>query len=400
MLMKKKFFTVLKNDKKTIARIGKLSTDHGDIDTPFFSVVGTSATVRTLSSEEILETDTQLVLANTYHLHLRPNEKVIKKLGGLSKFMNLNLPTMTDSGGFQAMSLGAGREHGIGKIGFFPNGKKLENTEDRSLVNITESGIEFRSHHDGSRHFFSPEISMQIQSDLGADIIFAFDECTSPLHNFEYTKKSMERTHRWAVRSLESYNKKQKIYGIIQGGVFKDLRLISAKFIDKLNFDGIAIGGALGDTKDSKNEITEYIVSNLSNKKPRHMLGIGDVDDIFEAVERGIDSLDCVWFTRLARRNMYFIYPEDGGNKINRWRKNIRSVKLILENPLSEYCKCNICSNYSATYIKHLVVANEMLGMRLITYHNIFFVNNLMKQIRESIQNSKFLELKSYWYGK
>jgi len=399
MLIKKNFFTVLKTDKKTNARIGRLSTDHGDINTPFFAVVGTNATVKTLSSQEILETNTQLILANTYHLHLRPNEKVVKELNGLAEFMNLNLLTMTDSGGFQAMSLGTGRKQSIGKIGFFPKGKRMNEIEKKSLVKITEKGIEFCSHIDGSKHFFSPEISMQIQSDLGADIIFAFDECTSPLHDYNYTKKSMERTNRWAARTLASYNKKQKIYGIIQGGVFKDLRLKSTKYIDSICFDGIAIGGALGETKTSKNEITEYIIKNLSDEKPRHMLGIGDVDDIFEAVERGIDSLDCVWFTRLGRRNMYFIYPKDGGNFINRWRKNIRSIKSISKKPLSDSCSCKVCKTYTATHIRHLVIANELLGIRLITIHNLFFVNHLMEQIRKSIQEGKFLELKSYWYG-
>ena len=397
--MKSKFFKLLKTNSDTKARTGIIHTSHGDIKTPFFAVVGTSASVKTLSSEEVIETNTQLVLSNTYHLHLRPGEKTIKQLGGLSKFMNINLPTMTDSGGFQAMSLGAGREHGIGKIGFFPKGKSANNIIEKSLVKIREDGVEFRSHLDGSNHLFTPEISMQIQSDIGADIIFAFDECTSPFHDFEYTKKSMERTHRWAIRSLESYNKKQYIYGIIQGGSYKDLRIESSRFIDNLNFDGIAIGGALGETKESKNKILDYIVDNISYGKPRHMLGIGDVDDIFEAIERGIDSLDCVWFTRLARRNMYFIYPKDGGNITNRWRINIRSAKNESNKPLSKYCKCWVCKKYSIGYIKHLVVANEILGMRLITYHNVYYVNNLMYIIRNSIINNSFQKLKSDWFG-
>ncbi|TSC93240.1 MAG: queuine tRNA-ribosyltransferase, partial [Candidatus Berkelbacteria bacterium Licking1014_85] len=312
-------FIIEKKSKTNQARLGFLKTPNGIIQTPSYVTVGTFATVRTLEPDELNEIGVQVILANTYHLHLRPGEKIIKKDGGLAKFMHWNGPTMTDSGGFQAMSLGAGREQGMGKIGFFPENRETDLTE-KSLVRITEKGVEFRSHIDGSKHLFTPEISMKIQSDLGADMIFAFDECTTALHNYEYTRVSMERTHRWAIRSLESYNNSQFIFGIIQGGEFKNLREISAKFICDQNFDGIAIGGALGKTKTDKFKILNWITPLLPDDKPRHLLGIGDIDDLFDGVSQGMDLFDCVWPTRLGRRNAFFLTPQNGGNRKNRWR--------------------------------------------------------------------------------
>jgi tRNA-guanine transglycosylase len=406
-------FEIIKQDKNSRARAGAIHTRRGDIETPYFVPVGTLASVRGLDSTDLGMLGAQCALINTYHLHLKPGDETIKKLGGAHKFMNFDLPLFSDSGGFQAFSLGLAREHNIGKIGVFPeetaNSKLSGNSKrvrpflkgfdpfKKNLARITDRGIEFRSIYDGSRHFFDAKKSMEIQSNLDSDIIMAFDECTSPLSDYDYTKIAMARTHDWAKQSLEYRNKDQAIYGIIQGGYFKDLRDISAKFIDDLPFDGIAIGGSLGKTKADMHEIIGWVIPRL-DERPRHLLGIGEIDDIFESVEQGIDTFDCVAATRNARRGCLFVSPESGGGLANKFRLNISGAKYKNDgDPIDANCHCPVCENYSRAYLHHLHNARELSYFRLATIHNLWFMLCLMEKIRESIKNGGFAELKKEW---
>src|SRR3989338_4233132 len=305
----------LKTQSKTSkARTGIIKTPHGNIQTPYLIPVATAAIVRGLDQKDMESLGAEVLLANTYYLNLRPGEKIIKRLGGLHKFMNWQKPLFTDSGGFQAFTLGYGMEHNINKIGSFFPGNKTTKKEDmqEKKATINDDGITFKAHDSGKLIHLNPEKSIKIQQDLGADIILALDECTSPLSDYEYTKSSMERTHKWALESLKWHKKKtkktkQSLYGIIQGGEYKDLRLESAKFISSMDFDGIAIGGSLGKSKKDMHNILEWVAPLLPKDKPRHLLGIGSIDDVFECVERGIDTFDCVMPTRLARRGSLFI---------------------------------------------------------------------------------------------
>jgi len=394
-------FKILKTSKKSLARRGVITTPHGEIETPAFVPVATQAALKGLSPDEMKSLDVQIVFANTYHLFLRPGENIIKKMGGLHKFMNWNGPIITDSGGFQVFSLGAGLEEGVGKIAsIFPgekfqdkklkikNKKQAQNAQyeirNTNGVKITENGVEFRSHIDGQKILLTPEKSIQIQKDLGADFILAFDECTSPLADYEYTKNSMERTHRWAIKSLRAFNSKlstlnhkQQIYGIIQGGAYRDLREDSAKFIGNMDFFGIAIGGSLGKSKKDMHNILDWTMPLLPEKKPRHLLGIGGIEDILEGVKRGVDTFDCVEPTRIAR---------NGNLLIKKGRLNILNARYRTDrNPIEKGCQCYTCQNHSRAYLRHLFWAKEMLGPRLATIHNLHFMMGLMKEIRESI---------------
>jgi tRNA-guanine transglycosylase len=393
-------FKILKKDKNSKARAGIIKTANGDIETPYLIPVATSASVRALDSEDLDMLRAQCTLSNTYHLYLRPGDVRIKKLGGLHKFMNFSKPIFTDSGGFQAFSLGYGMEHNINKLGnIFPEGKTCEEKKEK-LARINDKGVEFKSVYDGTKHFFDAKKSMKIQSNLGADIIMAFDECTSPLSDYDYTKKAMERTHRWAKDSLKYHDKKQALYGIIQGGWFKDLRLESAKFINSLPFEGIAIGGSLGKSKKDMHKILEWIIPLLDDR-PRHLLGIGDIDDLFECVERGIDTFDCVAPTRIARRGNLYILPESGGKVENKFRINIKAAKFKDDKkPIDSKCGCHTCKNYSRAYLRHLYVVNELSYFRLASIHNIYYMLNLMRRIRESIKNGNFSKLKRRWLKK
>src|SRR3989344_1884583 len=317
------FFKITKNSKLSKAnkaRTGIIKTPHGIIHTPAFTPVATAASVRSLSQQDMESLGTEVLLANTYHLHLRPGDETIRKLGGLHKFMGWNKPLFTDSGGFQVFSLGFGREHGISKIGtFFPGKRKFSIGEKRDkLAVVNDDGVTFKAHYSGKLMHLNPKKSIEIQQNLGADIIFAFDECTSPFSDYEYTKKSMERTHKWALESLNQLKKKAKktkqaLYGIIQGGEYKDLRLQSSKFIASLDFDGIAVGGSLGRSKKDMLKILGWVMPLLPKNKPRHLLGIGGIDDIFNTVEKGIDSFDCVYPTRIARRGTLLLTQKEGG---------------------------------------------------------------------------------------
>ena len=396
-------FEVKTRSKTSRARAGIITTPHGKIQTPYLIPVATAAIVRGLDQKDMESLGAEVLLANTYHLHLRPGEKIIKRLGGLHKFMNWQKPLFTDSGGFQAFSLGYGMEHNINKIGsFFPGNKtaKKEDRQERKAV-IDDNGITFKAHDSGKLIHLNPEKSIKIQQALGADIILALDECTSPLSDYDYTKISMERTHRWAVESLKWHKKKakkQSLYGIIQGGEYKDLRLKSAKFISSLGFDGIAIGGSLGKSKKDMHNILEWVMPLLPEGKPRHLLGIGGIDDVFECVERGIDTFDCVLPTRVARRGSLFISPKAGGRIKNKFRLNIDNAKYKTDkNPIDNGCNCLTCKNYSRAYLSHLFRTKEIAYYRLSSVHNVNFMLRLMEKIRDSIGNNSFDKLKKQW---
>ena len=390
-------FKILKQDKKTRARLGLIKTRRGNIQTPYFIPVATSATVKSLDSKDLEILDAQCTLANTYHLHLRPGDERIKRLGKLHKFMNFDKPIFTDSGGFQAFSLGLGMEHNINKLGnIFPESKKVEEKKEK-LAKVDDTGVHFKSVYDGTKHFMDARKSMKIQSNLGSDIIMAFDECTSPLSGYDYTKIALKRTHNWAKDSLKYHDKKQALYGIIQGGWFKDLRLESTKFINSLPFDGIAIGGSLGKSKEDMHKILDWVIPLLDNR-PRHLLGIGDIDDLFECVERGIDTFDCVAPTRIARRGNLYITPKAGGGLENKFRINIKAAKYKEDKkPIDPTCDCHTCKNYSRAYLRHLYILNEIAYFRLASFHNIHFMLRLMENIRESIKKGTFSRLKKKW---
>lgn len=391
-------FSVLSKDSLSYARTGLLKTAHGEIETPAFVFAATQASVKSLSPDEFTEIGGQIAIANTYHLHLRPGEEVIKKSGGLHRFMNWQTPLMTDSGGFQVLSLGAGKAHGVGKIGFLKKRPKIDQENRETFVKVTENGVHFRSHLDGSQHFLTPEKSMKIQSKLGADIIFAFDECTSPFHDYEYTKKSLARSNQWAIRSLKAHNPHQAMFGIVQGGEFHNLRTEAATFIANRDFDGIGIGGSLGNSKQEMLQIIRWIMPHLPEQKPRHLLGIGDVTDVFHVVPLGIDLMDCVWPTRLARRGMFFSLPQSGGNPKNRFRSPIRLEKYQLDQkPLDPNCLCQVCEKYSRSYLRHLFISQELLSYRLLSYHNVWFFVRLMENVRKSLQDGSFDSLRQSW---
>ncbi|MBD3164768.1 tRNA guanosine(34) transglycosylase Tgt [Candidatus Woesearchaeota archaeon] len=397
-------FKILKNNKNSGARAGLIKTKRGNIQTPYLVTVATSASVRALDSHDLISLGAQCTLANTYHLHLRPGDERIRKLGGLHKFMNFDKPIFTDSGGFQAFSLGYGMEHNINKLGNIfagPNKKgKTAREKKEKLARVDDNGVHFRSVYDGTKYFMDAKKSMKIQSNLGSDIIMAFDECTSPLSDYEYTRKALLRTHRWAAASLKYHDKKQALYGIVQGGWFKKLRTRSAEFINSLPFEGIAIGGSLGKSKKDMHKILEWVVPML-DKRPRHLLGIGDIDDLFECVSRGIDTFDCVAPTRIARRGNLYILPESGGSLKNKFRINIKAaVHKDDKEAVDENCGCPTCRNYSRAYLRHLYRVNELTYFRLASVHNIHFMLRLMERIRKSILNDSFDKLKRKWLKK
>lgn len=387
--------------KEGDARAGKLVTPHGIIDTPSFITVGTQATVRAVSGEDLQKIGTRVIIANAYHLHLHPGEDLIERLGGLHRFMGWQGPLMIDSGGFQIFSLGAAKEHGVGKIApIFPEGHDrgdhFSSKKRKPLVKVDEGGAEFISYLDGSRHRFTPERVIEIENKLGADINLVLDECTSPLHDHHYTRAAMGRTHRWAERALEKFqqtsNKGQMLFGIVQGGAYRDLREESAIFISGKGFDGYAIGGSLGRSKKDMHHILEWIIPLLPEDKPRHLLGIGSVDDIFEIVERGIDLFDCVAPTRMARTGTLFVKDIEG------FRMHILNARFRDDpRPVDERCNCYTCSNYSRAYLRHLFEAKEILGIHLATIHNLYFMESLMQSIRTAIKENRFESLKREW---
>jgi queuine tRNA-ribosyltransferase len=378
------------------ARVGKIETVHGSIETPAFIVVGTKATVKSLSVEQVNSLGAQAVLANTYHLYLLPGEAVMKKAGGLHNFMNWHGPTFTDSGGFQAFSLGAAFNNTASKIGDRNNIDSSDSTEHNQerFAKVTEDGVEFRSVLDGSTHFFTPEKSMEIQHNIGADIIFAFDECTSPHASYEYQKEAMDRTHRWAKRSLDFHkmnnSKDQALFGIVQGGRHEDLRKESAKVIGAMDFDGFGIGGSFD--KEDIYTAVGWVNDILPKGKPRHLLGIGEPIDLFGGIENGIDTFDCVTPTRIARNGS--LYTRDG-------RINILNAKYVNDfTKVDAECECYTCTNYTSAYLSHLFRAKEMMAATLASIHNLYFIVNLVKEIRVSMEKEKFYEFKEKFLGR
>ena len=384
------------------ARVGKLVTPHGTIQTPSFVPVGTLATVKALSAEDLCKLGSQVIISNAFHLHLRPGEDLIEEMGGLHRFMSWEGPLMTDSGGFQIFSLGSGKEHGVGKIApIFPQEKDrsigpFSSKEEKPLVRVDEDGVEFISYLDGSRHRATPEQVIEIERKLGADIILVLDECTSPLHDYDYTKEAMERTHRWGIRAFAEFKRasetRQALFGIIQGGAYRDLREKSAKFIAEQDFDGYAIGGSLGRSKEEMNQVLEWTMPFLPQDRPRHLLGIGEIDDIFEIVGRGIDLFDCVLPTRMARTGTVLTKETD------RFRIHIRNARFKDDPlPIEEECTCYSCCNYSRAYLRHLFLTKDLLGVRLATIHNVHFLESLMRQIRLAIKEGRLSALRREW---
>lgn len=388
-------FTITHRDNQ--ARTGIIKTTPGEIRTPAFIPVGTKATIKSLTPKQFQEIGFDSLLCNTYHLYLQPGSEIVQKMGGLHKFMNFPLPIWTDSGGFQVFSLKDG-----GKV----DDKRCKINADACKVNkgckVSDEGVEFSSHIDDSKHFLTPERSMQIQHQLGADIIFTFDQCVHFDDSYEKTKEAMERTHRWTERCLEEFKglkSEQALFGIVQGGKFKDLREQSAKFISALDFPGYGIGGIFGDPTKEIHDVVKHTMQFLPADKPKHMLGIGSVEDIFDYVSVGADTFDCVLPTRLARMGYFFILPESGGNLNNKFRSKITSKDKENPEPLDTNCSCYTCQNFSRTYLRHLLKAHEILFNTLMTYHNLYFFHSLMEQIRESIEKDNFEELKKEWLG-
>lgn len=407
-------FKIIKKDNTMpLARTGVISTPHGDIKTPAFIPVGTKATVKTLSPEQLLSLGAQSILANTYHLYLEPGEDIVEEHGGFPRMMNINndtrsLPTWTDSGGFQVFSLGAAFGTGVSKIAtskevsenkqrevLDDKGEKKIKSSASQMAKIDEDGVTFKSYIDGSTHRFTPERSMQIQHKLGADIFFAFDECTSPLASFEYQVSAMQRTHRWAERCVAEHKrlgvstatgKQQALFAVVQGGAFPELRKQSAEYLASLDFDGFGIGGSF--TKEDMEKTVKAATENLPENKPRHLLGIGEPIDFFLGVEYGIDTFDCVSPTRVARNGAFYTY--DGRENIKR-TKHREDKNVLLEN-----CGCYTCkSGYTRSYISHLLRADEVFGLTLLSIHNLHFIVKLVDDIRESLINENFQEFKT-----
>ncbi|KPI49321.1 queuine tRNA-ribosyltransferase [Clostridioides difficile] len=363
-------YELIKTCKQSGARLGRLHTPHGIIETPIFMPVGTQATVKSMTPEELKEIGSQIILSNTYHLYMRPGHELIKRAGGLHKFMNWDKPILTDSGGFQVFSLGP-------------------------LRKIKEEGVEFRSHLDGSKHFLTPEKAMDIQNALGSDIMMAFDECAPYPADREYVKNSLERTTRWLKRCKDAHNNtdKQALFGIIQGGMYKDLREQSAKEITSIDLPGYAIGGlSVGEPKPLMYDVLEHTTPFMPKDKPRYLMGVGSPDDLVEGVIRGVDMFDCVLPTRIAR---------NGTAMTSQGKVVVRNATYAEDfTPLDPECDCYACKNYSRAYIRHLVKANEILGARLITTHNLHFLLNLMKQIRQAIMEDRLLDFRNEFFAK
>jgi len=378
------------------ARAGTIQTPHGPVRTPVFMPVGTQASVKALTPDELRALGAEIILGNAYHLYLRPGPALVAEFGGLHSFMNWDRAILTDSGGFQVFSLGFGLEHGVGKIAkMFPaEGDKPAPPRPRDrLTKVDEDGVTFTSHIDGSRHRFTPESSIAIQQQLGADIILAFDECTSPLSSYDYTVRALDRTHRWAVRSLAAKtNDHQALFGIIQGGEYRELRERSTDFIASLPFEGYAVGGSLGKSKQDMHRVLEWTCPRLPAAKPRHLLGIGDPVDMFECIERGIDMFDCVAPARLGRHAV--LYTPAG-------RLNIKNQRYRIDHePILPGCGCYTCRHFSRGYLRHLFVAGELLAYRLATIHNVHFLVDLVQQIRASIVDGTFPAFKAAWLAR
>lgn len=362
-------FTVIHRDTSCAARLGSLQTTHGLIETPIFMPVGTNATVKAMTPEDLLAINAQIILANTYHLYLRPGHELVAKLGGLHGFMNWQRPILTDSGGFQVFSLG-------------------------ELRKITEDGVKFQSHIDGSYHVLTPELSIRIQEALGADIIMCFDECTPAAADYNYVRRSLDMTTRWAKRCKQAHRREgQQLFGIIQGGMHHDLRARSLEDICATGFDGYALGGlSVGESKEEMYGVMECCSPMMPQDSPRYIMGIGAPEDLVEAVWHGYDMFDCVMPTRNARNGMLFT---------SQGRINIKA-KIYEEDqgPLDPECGCHVCRNYSRAYLRHLYRAGEILASNLNTYHNLYYFLDLMRRMREAIKENRFTEFRRFYLEK
>lgn len=363
-------YELIKICKQSGARLGRLHTPHGVIDTPTFMPVGTQASVKGISPQELRALNAGIILSNTYHLYLRPGHELIREAGGLHRFMNWDGAILTDSGGFQVFSLS-------------------------KLRKITEEGVQFRSHIDGSKHFLSPEKVMEIETALGADIIMAFDECAPYPADYEYTKKSMYRTSRWAERCLKAHTETQRqaLFGIVQGGMYADLRKISAQDLISMDFPGYGIGGlSVGEPAELMYQMLEETVPVLPENKPRYLMGVGSPDYLIEGAIRGIDMFDCVLPTRIGR---------NGTVMTSKGRVIVRDAKYSRDfTPMDEECSCFACRNHTKAYVRHLLKAGEMYGLRLTTIHNLSFLTNLMKSIRCAILEDRLLDFRKEFYAK
>lgn len=363
-------YEFIKSCKQTGARLGRVHTPHGSFDTPSFMPVGTQATVKGMSSHEMDEIGAQIILSNNYHLYLRPGTEIIHEAGGIHNFMKWDKPVLTDSGGFQVFSLS-------------------------NMRDIKEEGVTFKSHIDGSKHFFSPEEATRFQNLIGADIIMAFDECTPYPCDHDYAKKSLERTSRWAKRCKDTHKdiEKQSLFGIIQGGTYKDLRVQSAKELLELDFPGYALGGlSVGEPANEMYEMLDATVPLLPYDRPRYLMGVGSPDYLLEGSIRGIDMFDCVLPTRIGRN----------GTVLTTYGRVIVRDKIYSKDfsPLDPECDCYVCKNFTRAYIRHLIKAGEVLGIRLTTWHNLYFLLNLMKNIRQSIMDDRLLSFRNEFYAK
>lgn len=362
-------YELIKTDTKTKARRGRVHTPHGTIETPVFMPVGTAATVKAMRPEQVKEMGAQIILSNTYHLYLRPGHEIVREAGGLHKFMNWDRAILTDSGGFQVFSLGA-------------------------LRKIEEEGVTFRSHIDGSKHFFSPERSIEVQNALGSDIMMAFDECAPYPADRSYVKNSLERTTRWLKRCKDAHKdiERQSLFGIMQGGVYKDLRRESAKQIVEMDLPGYSIGGlSVGEPKEVMYDVLDDCVDLLPAEKPRYLMGVGSPDCLFEGVERGIDMFDCVLPTRIARHGLAMT---------SHGRVQIKNAQYERDfTPLDAECDCYTCRNYSRAYLRHLYKSDEILSAMLLTNHNLHFLIQTMAKIRQAIEENRFCEYKKEFYS-
>ena len=397
-------FTIEKKVGNSLARVGVIHTPHGDIQTPAFIVVGTKATVKGLTPREVRELGAQAVLSNTYHLYLKPGDELVRDAGGLHKFMDWDGPTFTDSGGFQVFSLGAAYGIGVTKIATDQSENEIPevtkkrregkqdpdedaHTEHEQLAKVDDDGVTFKSHIDGTAHRFTPERSIQIQHNIGADVIVAFDECTSPLAPYEIQKESLDRTHEWAKRSLAEHNRlggPQALYGVIQGGKYQDLRIEAATTLGAMDFDGYGIGGSF--TKDDIGTAVSWVNSILPEEKPRHLLGIGEPIDMFLGVENGIDTFDCVAATRIGR---------NGGMYTKNGRINLNNSKFKTDfTPIDEGCDCFACKHYTRAYIAYLFSVDEMLASSLGSIHNLHFIVTLVAGMRSAMVDGSYEEYK------
>ncbi|EIF14090.1 MULTISPECIES: tRNA guanosine(34) transglycosylase Tgt [Bacillus] len=361
-------YEFIKECKQTGARLGRVHTPHGSFETPVFMPVGTLATVKTMSPDELKSMDAGIILSNTYHLWLRPGHDIVKEAGGLHKFMNWDRAILTDSGGFQVFSLSKFR-------------------------NIEEEGVHFRNHLNGDKLFLSPEKAMEIQNALGSDIMMAFDECPPYPAEYDYMKRSVERTSRWAERCLKAHGRsdEQGLFGIVQGGEYEDLRTQSAKDLVSLDFPGYAIGGlSVGEPKHVMNRVLEFTTPLLPKDKPRYLMGVGSPDALIDGAIRGVDMFDCVLPTRIARNGTVFT---------NEGRLNMKNAKYERDfRPIDEECSCHTCQNYSRAYIRHLIRCNETFGIRLTTYHNLHFLLHLMEQVRQAIREDRLGDFREEFF--